>query len=185
MTEEQRPKAIGIFVAIEMVLCGGVLPALTGWAVTGLGWRLVFLVAPLLAVVSMLLTARFVPESPRQERAKLDVIGIVLIGGVALLTLVIGLAAAQNGVLRPQTWLPLLVSVLGAVLFVRHERRTPEPALDLSLFGNRTFTVALAAAFTLNFLIAGAQHRPGGSTAAWCSRCHRRRSDCCSFPARC
>ncbi|MCZ0914743.1 MFS transporter [Gordonia amicalis] len=153
VTEEQRPKAIGIFVAIEMVLCG-VLPALTGWAVTGLGWRLVFLVAPLLAVVSMLLTARFVPESPRQERAKLDVIGIVLIG-VALLTLVIGLAAAQNGMLRPQTWLPLLVSVVGAVLFVRHERRTPEPALDLSLFGNRTFTVALAAAFTLNFLIAG------------------------------
>ncbi|AXY50908.1 arabinose ABC transporter permease [Rhodococcus ruber] len=153
VTDKQRPTAIGVFVAVEMILCG-VLPALTGWAVAAAGWQVVFLVAPLLAVISLLLTARFVPETPVQHRARLDVAGVVLVG-TALLALVIGLAAAQNGILRPQTWLPLAVSVVAAVLFVRHERRTPVPALDLALFGSRAFSVALAATFTLNFLMAG------------------------------
>lgn len=153
VTDKQRPTAIGVFVAIEMVLCG-VLPALTGWAVAAVGWRVVFLVAPLLAMISLLLTARYVPETPVQHRARLDVAGVILVG-MALLALVIGLAAAQNGVFRPETWLPLAVSVVAAVLFVRHEHRTPEPALDLALFGSRPFSVALAAAFTLNFLMAG------------------------------
>ena len=153
VTDKQRPTAIGVFVAVEMVLCG-VLPALMGWAVAAVGWRVVFLVAPLLAVISLLLTARYVPETPVQHRARLDVAGVALVG-TALLALVIGLAAAQNGMFRPETWLPLAVSVVAAVLFVRHERRTPEPALDLALFKSRPFSVALAATFTLNFLMAG------------------------------
>ena len=65
-----------------------------------------------------------------QHRARLDVAGVALVG-TALLALVIGLAAAQNGMLRPETWLPLAVSVVAAVLFVRHERREPRHRQNL------------------------------------------------------
>ncbi|MGS2810479.1 MFS transporter [Nocardia sp. MW-W600-9] len=153
VSSKKRPAAIGVFMAIEMVLCGSI-PAVTGWAVAAVGWRVLFVVAPLLCLSSLWLTARYVPEAPVQQRGHLDVVGVGLVGA-ALLALVVGLAAAQNGITRPTTLLPLAISVAAAVLFVRHERRVPEPALDLALFRSRPFSVALAATLTLNFLVAG------------------------------
>ncbi|MGW4331063.1 MFS transporter [Nocardia sp. NPDC004573] len=151
--EQKRPTAIGVFMAVEMILCG-VIPALTGWMVTAVGWRSLFLVAPSLSLLALWLTAVYVPESPVRQRPRLDVIGVALIGA-ALLGLVIGIAAAQEGVLRPETWLPFAFSAAATAAFVLHERRTTEPALDLTLFRSATFNVALASAITLNFLSAG------------------------------
>ncbi|MGW2698886.1 MFS transporter [Streptomyces sp. NPDC001340] len=150
---ERRPVAIGVLMAVDVILCG-VIPTFTGWAVTAVGWRFLFLIAPLLCLVSLGLTVRYIPESPVQQGRRLDVVGVTLIGAT-LLALVVGLAAAQNGILRPETWVPLLISTAVAVLFVLHARRTPEPALDLALFRSAPFSVALAATLTLNFLIAG------------------------------
>jgi MFS family permease len=150
---EKRPVAIGVLMAVDVILCG-VIPAFTGWAVAAVGWRFLFLIAPLLCLVSLWLVARYVPESPVQPGRRLDVAGVALIG-VTLLALVVGLAAAQNGVLRPETWVPLLISTVAVVLYVLHARRTPEPALDLALFRSAPFSVALAATLTRNFLIAG------------------------------
>ncbi|MGW2745409.1 MFS transporter [Streptomyces sp. NPDC001450] len=150
---EKRPVAIGVLMAIDVLLCG-VIPAFTGWVVAAVGWRFLFLIAPLLCLASLGLTARYVPESPVQQHRRLDVVGVTLIG-VALLALVVGLAAAQNGVSRYQTWGPLVISTVVAVLFVLHARRAPDPALDLALFSSAPFSVALAATLTLNFLIAG------------------------------
>ncbi|UGT67803.1 MFS transporter [Nocardia gipuzkoensis] len=151
--EKKRPGAIGVFMAVEMILCG-VIPALTGWMVTAVGWRSLFLVAPSLSLLALWLTAVYVPESPARQRPRLDVIGVALVGS-ALLGLVVGIAAAQKGMLRPETWLPFVFSAAAATAFALHERRTPEPALDLTLFRSATFSVALAAALTLNFLSAG------------------------------
>ncbi|WP_239476827.1 MFS transporter [Nocardia arizonensis] len=151
--EDKRAAAIGAFMAVEMLLCG-VTPALTGLAVAAVGWRVLFLVAPLLALASLWLSAKYVPESPVRERGRLDVVGIVLVG-TALLALVVGLAAAQKGVSRPPTVLAAVVGAVAAALFVRHERRVAEPAFDLALFRSCGFSVALTANLTLNLLSAG------------------------------
>lgn len=150
---ETRPTAIGVFVGAEMILCG-VTPALGGWVVSAVGWRWLFLVTPLLSLLSLWLTARYVPEPPAGQRRRLDVAGVCLVG-VILLAFVIGIAAAQNGVSRPETWLPLAISLAAAGVFVVHERRTQEPVLDLGLFRSRAFCVALAANLTLNFIAGG------------------------------
>ncbi|MFJ3335660.1 MFS transporter [Streptomyces sp. NPDC086766] len=150
---EKRPAALGVFMAIEMFVVG-LTPAIAGWLVEGVGWRSLFLISPLLCLCSFWLTARRVPEPPAHERRPLDVIAVLLVG-VALLSLVVGMSSAQNGFARPETWVPLLVTVLAAVLFVLHERRAPEPAVDLALFRVPAFNLALAAALTLNFLGAG------------------------------
>lgn len=150
---EKRPMSIGSLMAVTMILCGAV-PAFTGWMVAAIGWRSLFLIAPLLCLVSLWLTARCVPESPVQQGRRLDMVGVAMIG-TALLALVVGLAAAQNGISRPETWVPLAISTVVAVVFVLHEGRTREPALDLALFRSTPFSVALAATLTLNFLAAG------------------------------
>ncbi|WNM29849.1 MFS transporter [Streptomyces sp. Li-HN-5-11] len=150
---EKRPMAIGVLMAVDVVLCG-VIPAFTGWAVAAVGWRFLFLIAPLLCLASLWLIARYAPESPVQQSRRLDVVGVALLG-VALLALVVALAAGQNGFLRPEAWVPLLISPVLVVLFVLHARRVPDPALDLALFHSAPFVVALASTLTLNFLIAG------------------------------
>ncbi|GAA1949477.1 MFS transporter [Catenulispora subtropica] len=150
---EKRPAAIGLLMAF-VVFLSGTVPAVTGWAVAAGSWRYLFLITPLLSLVSLGLTARYAEESPLQKGRRVDVVGVVLIG-VALLGLVIGLAAAQNGVLRFVTWVPLLISAVASVVYVRHSHRAAEPALDLTLLRRGPFSVALAATLTLNFLMAG------------------------------
>ncbi|MEU4585571.1 MFS transporter [Kitasatospora aureofaciens] len=72
-----------------------------------------------------------------------------------LLTLVHGIAEAENGITRLQAWLPLVISAIAGVLFVLHERRATEPVLEPSLFHSSAFTVAALASLTLNFIAAG------------------------------
>ncbi|NXY95775.1 MFS transporter [Streptomyces sp. BR123] len=151
--EEKRPAAIGIFMAIEMVLCG-VTPAAGGWVVETVGWRWLFLLAPLLSLIALGLTARYVTEPPVLQRRGVDVVGVSLVG-LALLALVHGVAEAENGITRIEAWLPLAISAVAGVLFVLHERRTSEPVLDLSLFRSGPFTVAALSSLTLNFVVAG------------------------------
>ncbi|QNE79461.1 MFS transporter [Streptomyces finlayi] len=150
---ERRPAAIGIFMAIEMLLCG-VTPALGGWVVDTVGWRWLFLLAPLLSLIALGLTARYVAEPPTLQRRRVDIVGVSLVG-LTLLTLVHGIAEAQNGISQLQAWLPLVISSVAGVLFVLRERRTPDPVLDLSLFRSSPFTVAALASLTLNFIVAG------------------------------
>ncbi|MFJ8856746.1 MFS transporter [Streptomyces sp. NPDC102437] len=150
---EKRPAAIGLFMAIDMVLCG-VTPAAGGWVVEAVGWRWLFLLAPLLSLIALGLTARYVTEPPLLQRRGVDIVGISLVG-IALLTLVHGIAEAENGISQLQAWLPLVIGAVAGVLFVLRERRTPEPVLDLSLFRSGPFAVAALASLTLNFLVAG------------------------------
>ncbi|MEV7975765.1 MFS transporter [Streptomyces sp. NPDC086519] len=150
---DTRPAAIGIFMAIDMVLCG-VTPAIGGWVVEAVGWRWLFLLAPLLSLIALGLTARYVTEPPVLERRGVDVVGVSLVG-VTLLTLVHGVAEGENGISQFRAWLPLAISAVAGGLFVLRERRTPEPVLDLSLFRSSPFAVAALASLTLNFLVAG------------------------------
>ncbi|MEV2199546.1 MFS transporter [Streptomyces fradiae] len=149
----QRPKAIGIFMAVETVLCG-VTPSVGGWLVDTVGWRWLFLLAPLLALTSLALTLRYVAEPPVLRRRQVDVAGVSLVG-LALLTLVYGIAEAENGFSRPGTWVPLTVSAVAGVLFVVREHRTPQPVLDPALFRSAPFTVAALGSLVLNFMVAG------------------------------
>ncbi|GAB7035472.1 efflux MFS transporter LfrA [Streptomyces platensis subsp. malvinus] len=150
---ERRPQAIGIFMATEMLLCG-VMPAIGGWVAEAVGWRWLFLVAPLMSLGALGLTARYVREPAAEQRRRLDLVGVCLVG-FALLALVHGMAEVQNGISRPQAWLPLVLSAAALGLFVLHERRTAQPAVNLTLFRSAPFTVAVLANLTMNFLAAG------------------------------
>jgi MFS transporter, DHA2 family, multidrug resistance protein len=67
-----------------------------------------------------------------------------LLSVASLLSVIYGLKqVVQDGV----TWLPLLSMLLGlglAVLFIRRQQTLADPMLDLTLFRNSAFNVALA-----------------------------------------
>ncbi|WAL63420.1 MFS transporter [Amycolatopsis cynarae] len=151
--DEFRPTAIGIFLASQATLYG-ISPLLGGWVVGAAGWRWLFVITPPLALVALLLTARYVPDPPRRPARPVDVTGVCLFG-LALLSLVYGISAAQNGFASPRTWVPLVIAAVGFATFLWHERRARHPALDLSLFTRSDFVAATLAVLTFNFLVAG------------------------------
>lgn len=148
-----RPVAIGIVMATDAILYG-VSPLVGGWVVGIVGWRGLSMVTPVLALIALALIARYVVEPPRHPARDLDIVGVGLFG-VALLGLIYGLSAAQNGFTSAQAWVPLAGAGLALAVFVRHERRVQHPALDLALFARPGFVVALLTVLTIGFLCGG------------------------------
>lgn len=128
------------------------LPALASVLASLIGWRACFLVTPIIAVLTLAITLRYVPETPRAPRT-LDVPGLVLVAG-ALLGLIYGISRLETGV-NAGAIASILMGLVAGIGFVIRELRTPEPALDLRIFGSGRFNAAVIAGMAFNFLVAG------------------------------
>ncbi|MEW2400655.1 MFS transporter [Streptomyces sp. NPDC046862] len=130
-----RTSAIGVAAAAGP-LVGGVL-------VTHLGWRSVFFlnVVPALVLGLAALTVR-APARRRTGAVGLDLPGAGLLA-VALGALVHTLVGATAGGLTAGTVLGLLATAGAAVAFVRRERRTADPLLPPGVLGSATVGAAL------------------------------------------
>ena len=139
-SEKERGAAIGIWSGASAIAAGGG-PLLGGWLVDHLSWRDIFLINPVIAIPTILIALRHVPESMDTEAKKgLDGLGAALaFFGLGLL--VFGLiAASERGWSSP----PVLGSVLlGAILlvgFIAAERRSPTPMMPLNVFESLSFS---------------------------------------------
>ncbi|MFB9234232.1 MFS transporter [Plantactinospora siamensis] len=108
----------------------------------GLDWRLCFLIN-LPVGAAALAYLRRIPES-RQPTTRLDLVGVVLLGG-ALVALVLPLITGREQGWPAWTWLSLAAApaLLGA--FVATQRRRTQPLVDLGLFRERAFSTGLVA----------------------------------------
>ncbi|MFI0975537.1 MFS transporter [Streptomyces sp. NPDC021093] len=113
-------------------------PTLSGWLVSGLGWRASFGLHAVL-VVAALAGVGFIAESRAEQRPRLNVAGAVVF--------VAGLGALVLGVVQGPEWgwsslgvLALLAVGVGLlVLFAVMQSRSAAPLLDLTLVKNRRF----------------------------------------------
>jgi EmrB/QacA subfamily drug resistance transporter len=150
---EKVPAAVAIWGAIA-ALAAAVGPTIGGLLVDAWGWRSVFLVNVPVGAVALLLAIRLMPESREAKHARFpDPIGIVLLAG-ALSLLALGIVQSNQwhwGSVRTIAALVGGAVVLGA--FVVRTLGHPHPALDLTLFGARSFRWAniATAAFTIGF----------------------------------
>lgn len=148
---ERRKSAIALFLAASFAITAP-LPAIGLWLAQQIGWRACFLVAPAVAAIGLVITIRFVPETLRATR-RLDFAGLILVT-VALLGLVYGISQLKNG-LTAGTLVPILVGLTASAGFVYRELHTPDPALDLRIFGSKAFNAAAVAGMTWDFLTGG------------------------------
>src|SRR5215469_4039495 len=145
----ERGKAFGLYGAILGfasaigLLLGGILTSanLFGW-----GWRSVFFVNVPVALVSLVLAARFVPETRERSARRPDLIGAALLTA-ALVAIVYPLLEGRS--LGWPTWIWLLLAaglvtlgVLGFVEERRHHSRVA-PLLRTKLFRIPAFTAGL------------------------------------------
>ncbi len=120
-------------------------PPLGGFIATYFSWQWIFLVNLPIGILGIVMTAIYIPnvESPRPP--DLDIAGFLL-SGLAAAGIVFGLSVVSLPALPP-LWGAgsVAIGVLAAILFVRHARRHPAPALNLALFRIETFRACITA----------------------------------------
>lgn len=146
---EQRPKAfsaLGAVIGSSTIigqLLGGVLIQAN---LFGSSWRPVFWVNVPIGLVTLLLVARWVPESRAAEARGLDLRGAAVLT-VALALLIVPLIEGRQAGWPLWTWLSLAGSLLLFVVFAVVERnvdaRGGSPLLRLRLLKKRPFAVGM------------------------------------------
>ena len=154
-SEEERPKAVGIWAAANMIAFP-IGPILGGWMLSHYWWGWVFLMNVPVSILGFVAVAALVPESSSAQRPGFDIVGMVSSSaGLAALTYGF-IEAGQHGWGSPGALAPMLVGLAVIVAFFAWERaldRRPggQPLLDLALFRSPSFTwgVVLFAVLTL------------------------------------
>jgi EmrB/QacA subfamily drug resistance transporter len=143
-------RAIGIQGAAQAVgLALG--PSVGGLLIGAAGWRSIFFVNVPVGVIGLVLGWLLLPRSrDLAPRVRFDWAGLALFGPAAVAFLLALNLAGNPGPLAPS-----LLGGAAAILiagFVRRERRTPAPMIDLRLFRNLDFTAGIASGL-LSYLV--------------------------------
>jgi MFS transporter, DHA2 family, multidrug resistance protein len=150
---KQRGLAIGIWF---MCFIGGTAigPVVGGALLASFWWGSVFLLGVPAMVALLVLGPILLPEYRDPDAGRLDLVSVA-VSLCAILPFIYGLKELARAGWAP---LPLAAVVAGlafGVVFVRRQRRLTDPLLDLRLFGNRTFSVALGS-MMLGTMLTGA-----------------------------
>ncbi|TFH89664.1 MFS transporter [Vibrio ouci] len=138
---KQRAQAIGIFAA---TFAGGfaVGPLIGGMLLSKFAWGVVFLINIPVIIAFMLFAPVVLKEVRNSGGGRIDLLSLLLsFIGLLFFTYSIKTAAAE-GVSFEQLW-PGAVGLLALIWFIVRQKGLSDPLLDLSLFNDRVFTVAI------------------------------------------
>jgi EmrB/QacA subfamily drug resistance transporter len=137
---EERHRAIAVwagFAGASVTL--GML--LSGWLLEHFWWGSVFLANVVVVAAALALGALLLPTSRDPEQAALDVTGGVLSMVAFAVLLYAIIEAPTHGWLSSTTLVGAVVAAVLLAAFLRWERRTDEPMLDLGYFTDRRFLI--------------------------------------------
>src|SRR4029077_8394426 len=113
-SEEERPRAVGIWAAANFVALP-VGPIFGGWLLTNFWWGWIFLMNVPVALLGIIAVVVLVPESRSPQRPAIDPVGMVLSsGGLAAVTYGL-IELGRNGWTNPPS---LAVAIGGAAVVV-------------------------------------------------------------------
>ncbi len=145
----RRGRAIGTWSGFSSITAA-VGPLLGGWLIDNASWRWVFFLNLPLALIVLVVTWRFVPESRDPEASgKLDFAGALLVT-LGLGGLTFGLIESSRlGWRDPLVIGTFVLGLLALAGFLRVEARAQNPMMPLSLFRSRVFAGANLLTFWL------------------------------------
>ncbi|HYI51131.1 MAG TPA: MDR family MFS transporter [Microbacterium sp.] len=156
ISPRERGRYMGLFGAVMALgTIGG--PLLGGFITDGIGWRWNFYVAIPFAIAALIILqiTLDIPKTARRK-ARIDYFGIVLLAtSVSLLLVWITNAGKSYDWWSVETILMAGGALLAAVVFVIVEMRSREPLVPLTMFRNRTYTLAVIASIATGISMFG------------------------------
>lgn len=122
-----------------------------GMVSTFIGWRWIFILSIIVALVAMMLI-KGTPETKSQSniKANFDFIGLILFVVMMLSINDIITKSAALGLMSPFILGLIVVFIISTVIFIRIENSIKNPLIDFKLFSNKAYTGATLSNFLLN-----------------------------------
>jgi EmrB/QacA subfamily drug resistance transporter len=146
--------AIGIWTSLASTAMA-IGPTLGGFMVQETGWRSIFMVNVPVGIVALALTWRFVAESRERRPRTFDIPGQLLFITAVGASVFAVIEGPQIGWLSGQILTLFVVAAAALAAFIFCEGRSADPMMDLKLFRDRTYSLAIIAIFTVCFTAYG------------------------------
>jgi DHA2 family multidrug resistance protein-like MFS transporter len=141
--DQQRTVAIGIWIA-SFSAGAAIGPLVGGVLLQSFHWGSVFLLAVPVMALLLAIGPRLLPEYKDPNPGPLDLLSAAL-SLLAVLATIYGVKSLAIDGAGLASVVPFLAGLAVGALFIDRQRRLPEPMIDLCLFRQREFTLALSA----------------------------------------
>lgn len=147
MTKTAGPERIGRLMAILGIpmLLGPIFgPILGGWLIEIASWHWIFFINLPLGIIAVIYAWRALPKDSPEPSESFDFVGMLLMSpGLALFLYGISSIPEAGTIASAGVLVPGLIGIALIIAFVFWALRKTHPLLDLTLFKNRNFTVAV------------------------------------------
>lgn len=151
MTKTAGPERIGRLMAILGIpmLLGPIFgPILGGWLIEIASWHWIFFINLPLGIIAVIYAWRALPKDSPEPSESFDFVGMLLMSpGLALFLYGISSIPEAGTIASAGVLVPGLIGIALIIAFVFWALRKTHPLLDLTLFKNRNFTVAVIVMF--------------------------------------
>ncbi|MFM9138763.1 MAG: MFS transporter, partial [Actinomycetota bacterium] len=150
----ERAKAIGVWSAISgMAVAFG--PVAGGFLLEHFYWGSVFLINVPITIIALVLGAIYLPTSKDPNPHRLDFAGLGLsIAAVGLLVFTV-IEGPHRGWTSVETLVSFAITIVLFALFIKRERSTNEPLLDVRVFRNARLSAATSSIGIAFFVLFG------------------------------
>lgn len=155
VSPRDRPRYQGLFTG-TFALSSVAGPLLGGVITSALSWRWVFYVNLPVGVLAVVMIAIGLRKQPAGVARSVDYLGALLLtGATAAMLLLLAWGGSEFAWLSWSCAALIALTVLLVALFLRQERRAPEPLIRLSLFANPIFSRGVAVSGMMTFAMLG------------------------------
>lgn len=150
----ERGKALGVMgTMVSIGIIAG--PTIGGIILQSLTWHWLFFVNLPVGLIGALMVFLFVPKDSKHIKQKFDFAGAFVMF-LMMISLLFGLSISQERGFNNLTVVgSLLIAMIGLIVFLVIERRTPNPMINLNMFRNRQFSINLITGFFVFVCTAG------------------------------
>ncbi|MHD0396871.1 MFS transporter [Staphylococcus simulans] len=132
----------------------GITSYFGGLMATFVGWRWIFIVSIIVAILAMILI-RHTPETKASQDSdvrqhKFDVVGLIVLAIMMLSLNVIITQTSHFGFLSPLILSLVVVFIISVIFFLVYERKLQNPLIDFDLFKHKAYSGAVISNFALN-----------------------------------
>ena len=139
---DKRGQAMAIF-GVGAMVGPAIGPTLGGWIVDNFSWPLIFYINIPIGIVAFMMTLAYIrdPSYIKKPTRGIDILGLsAMATGIAALQYVLERGQREDWFSSSSICILTVVSVATLTFFVVRELRDPQPFVDLSVFGSRSFT---------------------------------------------
>ncbi|WP_020007669.1 DHA2 family efflux MFS transporter permease subunit [Salinicoccus albus] len=142
----RRGFAMGLLGAVTNV-APATAPSLSGIVIDYLDWRSLHWVLLPFIIITFILAIFLMKNVLEKQQTKLDLHSVIL-SAIGFSFFIFGLSnISVYGLLSPVTIIPIVLGIAGVLFFIRRQFDIPTPVLNLNLFRNRTFSLAIILIF--------------------------------------